>query len=230
MLISRLKHHAASQIAVRADEIAEYLRKGYLLRMRGEVSGQVNLISPAEIKREVFLIDPAAMPHAGIKARYPRILRSRMGSIACKEAPMVDASYSRQKQQEDRATVQASRRRLIVPLVAGFVLIGAGWTMVWAFGGSTVVAPSPGVTASATSSDELIETTKGLEATQQQTVDQLQVVQDRLAAQQTETKKLSEQIATLTEKLHALEQSVANIPAPPVPAPGQLPKAPPSKR
>jgi hypothetical protein len=54
MLISRLKHHAASQIAVRADEIAEYLRKGYLLRMRGEVSGQVNLISPEEIKREVF--------------------------------------------------------------------------------------------------------------------------------------------------------------------------------
>jgi uncharacterized coiled-coil protein SlyX len=149
--------------------------------------------------------------------------------MARKEAPVVDASYSRQKQEEDHAAVQARRRRLIVPLVAGLVLIGAGWTMVWAFGGSKVVAPSPGVTTvSATSSDELIETTKGLEATQQQTVDQLQVVQDRLAAQQTETKKLSEQIATLTEKLHALEQSVANIPAPPVP--GQLPKAPPSKR
>jgi uncharacterized coiled-coil protein SlyX len=144
---------------------------------------------------------------------------------------MVDASYSRQKQQEDRATVQARRRRLIVPLVAAFVLIGAGWTMVWAFGGSRAVAPSLGVTtASATSSDELIETTKGLELTQQQTVDQLQVVQDRLAAQQTETKKLSEQIATLIEKLHALEQSVASIPAPPVPAPVQLPKAAPSKR
>jgi uncharacterized coiled-coil protein SlyX len=145
---------------------------------------------------------------------------------------MVDALYSRQKQQEDHATVQARRRRLIVPLVAAFVLIGAGWTMVWPFGGSKVIAPSPGVTtASSTSSDELIETTKGLESTQQQTVDQLQVVQDRLAAQQTETKKLSEQIATLTEKLHALEQSVANIPAQPVPAaPVQLPKARLSKR
>jgi uncharacterized coiled-coil protein SlyX len=145
---------------------------------------------------------------------------------------MVDALYSRQKQQEDHATVQARRRRLIVPLVAAFVLIGAGWTMVWPFGGSKVIAPSPGVTtASSTSSDELIETTKGLESTQQQTVDQLQVVQDRLAAQQTETKKLSEQIATLTEKLHAIEQSVANIPAQPVPAaPVQLPKARLSKR
>jgi len=79
-------------------------------------------------------------------------------------------------------------------------------------------------------SSELLETTKGLEVTQQQAVDQLQVVQDQLVAQQTETKKLSEQIATLTEKLHALEQSVANIPAPPVPAPVQLPKAQPSKR
>jgi uncharacterized coiled-coil protein SlyX len=139
---------------------------------------------------------------------------------------VVDASYSRQKQQEDRATTHARRRRLGVLLVAAFVLMVASWTIVGALGGNKAVAPSAGVaTASATSSDELVETTKGLEATQQQTVDQLQVVQDRLAAQQTETKKLSEQIATLTEKLHALEQSVANIPAP-----VQLPKASPSKR
>ncbi len=40
--------------------------------------------------------------------------------------------------------------------------------------------------------------------------DQLQVVQDRLATQQTETKKLSEQITTLTERLDALQQSVAS--------------------
>jgi uncharacterized coiled-coil protein SlyX len=66
--------------------------------------------------------------------------------------------------------------------------------------------------------------------TQQQAIDQLQVVQDQLVAQQTETKKLSEQIATLTEKLDALQQSVANIPAPSVAAPLALPKAPPSKK
>jgi hypothetical protein len=47
--------------------------------MQGEVSGQVNLILPAEIKREG---KTAAMPPAGIKARYLKILRSRMGSIA----------------------------------------------------------------------------------------------------------------------------------------------------
>jgi uncharacterized coiled-coil protein SlyX len=49
-------------------------------------------------------------------------------------------------------------------------------------------------------------------------------------AQQTETKKLSEQIAMLTEKLDALQQSVANIPAPSVAAPVPTPKAPPSKK
>jgi hypothetical protein len=52
--LGRTKHHAGNQIAVRADEIEEYLRKGFLLRMRGEVSEQVNLISPAEIKRELL--------------------------------------------------------------------------------------------------------------------------------------------------------------------------------
>jgi hypothetical protein len=48
--LGQVKHHAANQIAVRADQIEEYLQRGFLLRMRGEVSGQVNLISPAEIK------------------------------------------------------------------------------------------------------------------------------------------------------------------------------------
>ena len=93
---------------------------------------------------------------------------------------------------------------------------------VWAFSASKQVAPR--------ASDELLETAKGLEVTQQQAVDQLQIVQDQLVTQQTETKKLSDQIATLTEKLEALQQSVANIPAPSVAAPVQLPKAQPSKR
>jgi uncharacterized coiled-coil protein SlyX len=130
---------------------------------------------------------------------------------------MIDAAYSRQRRQDGHSAALTGRRRLIIPLVAAFVLIGGGWMTVWAFGGST----------SATSgrpSDEILETTKGLEVTQQQAVDQLQVVQDQLAAQQVETKKLSGQIATLTEKLDALQQSVASIPAPSVAAPVPLPQ------
>jgi uncharacterized coiled-coil protein SlyX len=144
---------------------------------------------------------------------------------------MIDLSYSHQRDQEDRAAVWARRQRMIVPLVAASILLGGGLSIVWGFGG--VLTPSPSaVSAPAREqvSSELLETTKGLEVTQQQAVDQLQVVQDQLVAQQTETKKLSEQIATLTEKLDALQQSVANIPAPSVAAPLPTPKAPPSKK
>ena len=138
---------------------------------------------------------------------------------------MIDPSYSHQRDQEDRAAVWARRQRMIVPLVAASILLGGGLSIVWGFGG--VLTPSPSaVSAPAREqvSSELLETTKGLEVTQQQAVDQLQVVQDQLVAQQTETKKLSEQIATLTEKLDALQQSVANIPAPSVAAPVPMPK------
>ena len=133
---------------------------------------------------------------------------------------MVDAAYSR-KLQLGHAAIRA-RWQLIIPLVAAFVLIGGGWMTVWAFSASKEAAPR--------ASDELLETTKGLEVTQQQAVDQLQIVQDQLLAQQADTKALSRQIATLTEKLDALQQSVANIPVPPVAAPVTPPKAQPSKR
>ena len=69
----------------------------------------------------------------------------------------------------------------------------------------------------AQASEQLVEKTKGLEATQQESIDQLQVVQDQLqtvrrllAAQQTDTKKLSEQVGTLTEAIDGLRQSFAS--------------------
>ena len=69
----------------------------------------------------------------------------------------------------------------------------------------------------AQASEQLVEKTKGLEATQQELIDQLQVVQDQLqtvrrllAAQQTDTKKLSEQVGTLTEAIDGLRQSFAS--------------------
>lgn len=50
--LGKVKHHAAHQIAVRIEEVDDYLRRGFLLRMRGERSGQVNLIAATEIVRE----------------------------------------------------------------------------------------------------------------------------------------------------------------------------------
>jgi septal ring factor EnvC (AmiA/AmiB activator) len=95
------------------------------------------------------------------------------------------------------------------------VLIGAGWITLWAAGGSPAVAPSPHATAASAASrrpsDELLETTKDLQVTQQQAVDQLQVVQDQLVAQRAETKRLADQFAALTQRLDALQQSIANM-------------------
>jgi len=69
-------------------------------------------------------------------------------------------------------------------------------------------------------SEQLVEKTKGLEATQQESIDQLQMVQDQLqtvrrllAAQQNDTKKLSEQVGTLTESIEGLRQSFASAQA-----------------
>ena len=69
-------------------------------------------------------------------------------------------------------------------------------------------------------SEQLVEKTKGLEATQQESIDQLQVVQDQLltvrrllATQQADTRKLSEQVGTLTEAVDGLRQSFASTQA-----------------
>ena len=131
---------------------------------------------------------------------------------------MVDAALSRKLQSVHAAG--RTRWQLIILLVAAFVLIGGGWITVWALSASKEAAPR--------TSDQLLETTKGLEVTQQQAVDQLQIVQDQLLVQQSETKRLSEQIATLAERLDALQKSVANIPAASVPI--TLPKPQPPKR
>jgi uncharacterized protein HemX len=71
----------------------------------------------------------------------------------------------------------------------------------------------------AQASEQLVEKTKGLEATQQESIDQLQVVQDQLstvrrllASQQADTKRLSEQVSTLTEAIDGLRQSFASAP------------------
>jgi chromosome segregation ATPase len=66
-------------------------------------------------------------------------------------------------------------------------------------------------------SEQLVEKTKGLEVTQQESIDQLQVVQDQLhevrkqlAAQQADSKRLSDQITALTDAITALRESFAS--------------------
>lgn len=72
-------------------------------------------------------------------------------------------------------------------------------------------------TRTARSSEELMEKTRGLEATQQESIDQLQVVQDelqtvkrQLTSQQADNKRLADQVATLADAIEALRQSNAS--------------------
>src|ERR1700680_2670368 len=90
-----------------------------------------------------------------------------------------------------------SHQRLIIPAAAAFVFIVGGLSLVRGCGGTIAAAPSSSVAHAPTVeqvSNEILETAKGLGVTQQQAVDQLQVVQDQLVAQKAETKKLAEQI------------------------------------
>ena len=106
------------------------------------------------------------------------------------------------------------------------VVIGIGSIGLWrAYTGNApeadrVVASRQLQARTAQASEQLVEKTKGLEATQQESIDQLQVVQDQLqtvrrllAAQQTDTRKLSEQVGALTEAIEGLRQSFASAQA-----------------
>jgi hypothetical protein len=72
----------------------------------------------------------------------------------------------------------------------------------------------------AQASEQLVEKTKGLQVTQQESIDQLQVVQDQLqqvrkmlAAQQVDTKRLSDQVSSLSGAIEGLRQSFASAQA-----------------
>ena len=106
------------------------------------------------------------------------------------------------------------------------VVVGVTFITLWrAYTGSApeterVVATRQLQARAAQASEQLVEKTKGLEATQQESIDQLQMVQDQLltvrrllAAQQTDTRKLSEQVGTLTEAIDGLRQSFASAQA-----------------
>src|SRR3989440_9494171 len=103
------------------------------------------------------------------------------------------------------------------------VVLGIGSITLWrAYTGNApetdrVVANRQLQARTAQASEQLVEKTKGLEATQQESIDQLQMVQDQLltvrrllASQQADTKKLSEQVGTLTEAIDGLRQSFAS--------------------
>jgi hypothetical protein len=108
---------------------------------------------------------------------------------------------------------------VLVLLVAGVAAIAIWRTYAGAPEQDRVVTARVTQARVAQASEQLVEKTKGLEETQQQSIDQLQLVQDQLqvmtrllASQQSETRKLTEQVGSLTGALDNLRQSFAAIP------------------
>src|ERR1700737_4413718 len=113
-----------------------------------------------------------------------------------------------------------------IALAAGalvVILLGVGSIALWrAYTGTSpeqerIVAARQLQVRAAQASEQLVKKTKGLEATQQEAVDQLQVVQDQLkplrtlfAAQQADAKRLADQVAGLTGAIDGLRQSFAS--------------------
>jgi hypothetical protein len=119
-------------------------------------------------------------------------------------------------------------RQPIALTAAALLLIVAGVGSIAAWRISTGASPETDravaaralQTRSVQASEQLVEKTKGLEQTQQESIDQIQVMQDQLqtvrhqvAAQQADTKRLSDQITSLTEAVDGLRQSFASAPS-----------------
>jgi hypothetical protein len=87
-----------------------------------------------------------------------------------------------------------SHQRLIIPVTTAIALIVAGWLLVRGFGGTMAASPASGTAHALTIeqvSSEILETAKGLGITQQQAVDQLQVVQEQIVAQKMDKSRSS---------------------------------------
>jgi uncharacterized protein HemX len=113
-----------------------------------------------------------------------------------------------------------------VALAAGaliVVVLGAGSIGLWrAYTGNSpelerVTSFRQMQARSTQASEQLVEKTRSLETSQQESIDQLQAVQEQLqgikrlvAAQQGDTKRLSEQVGSLTGAIDSLRQSFAS--------------------
>ncbi|CCE01920.1 hypothetical protein [Bradyrhizobium sp. STM 3809] len=126
----------------------------------------------------------------------------------------------------DKAATGSVKSSQPIALAAATLLVlvaGIGGIALWrAYAGTPVEAERGAVTRqlqarTVQASEQLVEKTKGLEATQQESIDQLQMMQEQLqsmrrliAAQQADTKRLSDQVSTLKESIDGLRQSFAS--------------------
>ena len=114
----------------------------------------------------------------------------------------------------------------LAAVVLVLMLTGAGSIALWRATGGSSTEPDRVISArqiqlrAAEASEQLVEKTKALELSQQESIDQLQALQDQvqgvkrlLAAQQNDAKRLSDQIGAVAGAIDSLRQSFASTPA-----------------
>jgi hypothetical protein len=114
----------------------------------------------------------------------------------------------------------------LAAVVLVLMLTGAGSIALWRATAGSSTEPDRVISArqiqlrAAEASEQLVEKTKALELSQQESIDQLQALQDQvqgvkrlLAAQQNDAKRLSDQIGAVAGAIDSLRQSFASTPA-----------------
>ncbi|MBS0528961.1 MAG: hypothetical protein JSS22_06185 [Proteobacteria bacterium] len=129
---------------------------------------------------------------------------------------MVDALPS---EPNSRGATSTRPLRSQLLLIATAAILVTGGIVLWRMG--TQGAPIQQPTKTAVSSppknpvlDELVRTTRALNDSQQQAIDQLQVLQDTVASQAAALKASSDQVAALNARLETLRQSFASTAQP----------------
>ena len=134
-----------------------------------------------------------------------------------------------EQSENSRISLMERARRVPVALAAGalvVLVVGGGFAAIWRASYGTTDEPRLSASVIAQnrmirSNEELIEKTKALQQSQQDAIDQLQAVQDQLKAvqkvlgsQQSDTKRINSQVATLTDTLDGIRNSFAKAPPP----------------
>ena len=110
------------------------------------------------------------------------------------------------------------RGQLLLVGCAAILVIGG--ILLWRIGIQSRPASQPVKTAAVSMPaknpeiEELIKATRALNDSQQQAIDQLQVLQDTVASQAAALKASSDQVTELNDKLEALRQSFASVQPP----------------
>jgi Tfp pilus assembly protein FimV len=154
------------------------------------------------------------------------ILQGRLSLAKANSARLALSNMLREFGRES-AAANPGRFRLALPAIV--LLIATGGVGFWMFR-TNGYSPSAAPGQRAPAELALVATDAQTSRRQQETFEQVQALQQELAAQQAETKRLSDGFDALSRKVDALQQSFASAPVAKAAAPKRKPAQPGSTR